>query len=222
MPNDSRSDRSRANSPRAGANRPATTQRAIATGRGAEPTEPVDPWASGNPIPLRAVLAILGTAVCLVLLLSFKTPDLAPPTSLGLGDPNAGGGGGAATGNGGAVVTTPSPVRGAGGTPGSTPDASGALSSRTEDVTGPAEQTPFGDVQVEVKLVAGKVADVIALQLPSDRRRSSEISQYAAPILHDEAIQAQSAQIQGVSGATYTSGGYERSLQAALDQANSS
>lgn len=221
MPNDSRSDRGRANGARAGANRPATTQRAIATRLGAEPTEPVDPRASGNPIPMRAVLAIVGTAVCLVLLLGFKTPDLPSTTSLGLSDPNAGG-----AGNGGAGLakTTPSPVRGTGtgSSSGSTPNPSSALSSRTEDVTGPAEQTPYGDVQVEVKLAAGKVTDVIALQLPSDRRRSSEISQYASPILHDEALQAQSAQIQGVSGATYTSNGYEQSLQAALDQAHSS
>jgi len=185
----------------------------------------VDPWASGNPIPIRAVLAILGTAVCLVLLLSFKTPDLPPPTSLGLSDPNAGsnaGVSGGANGVGAGSTPIPAQVGGAGSSAGPTSNPAGALGSRTEDITGPAEQTPYGDVQVEVKLVGGRVSDIVALQLPSDRRRSEEISQYAAPILHDEAVQAQSAQIQGVSGATYTSNGYEQSLQAALDQARSS
>jgi uncharacterized protein with FMN-binding domain len=67
-------------------------------------------------------------------------------------------------------------------------------------------------------VASGKVADVVALQLPTGRR-SGQISSYAAPILHDEALQAQSASIDTVSGATYTSDAYAQSLQAALDQA---
>ena len=50
-------------------------------------------------------------------------------------------------------------------------------------------------------------------------RRSGQISQVAAPILHDEALRAQSAKIDLVSGATYTSDAYTQSLQAAIDQA---
>jgi uncharacterized protein with FMN-binding domain len=84
-------------------------------------------------------------------------------------------------------------------------------------VKGPVVPTRYGDVQVEVEESAGRIADVVALQLPSDRRRSAEISNYAAPILHDEALQAQNAQIDVVSGATYTSDAYAQSLQAALD-----
>ncbi len=77
--------------------------------------------------------------------------------------------------------------------------------------------TQFGDIQVEVDTSAGRITDVISLQLPNDRRRSAEISNYVEPILHDEAIRAQSAQIDIVSGATYTSEAYAESLQAALD-----
>jgi uncharacterized protein with FMN-binding domain len=87
-------------------------------------------------------------------------------------------------------------------------------------VTGPVVDTQYGPVQVRVTLQGGRVADVVALQLPSDRSRSVEISNYAAPRLHDEVLRAQSAQIDVVSGATYTSQGYIRSLQAALDSAN--
>ncbi len=65
----------------------------------------------------------------------------------------------------------------------------------------------------------GKIADVEALQLPSDRARSAAISQYAEPVLRTEALQAQSAQIDLISGATYTSDAYAQSLQAAIDQA---
>ena len=67
-------------------------------------------------------------------------------------------------------------------------------------------------------VAGGKVSDVVALALPTGRR-SGQISDYAAPILRQEALQAQSANINLVSGATYTSDAYAQSLQAALDQA---
>jgi uncharacterized protein with FMN-binding domain len=85
-------------------------------------------------------------------------------------------------------------------------------------VTGSIEQTPFGNVQVEVKVAGGQIVDVIALQLPYDRRRSAQISAYVQPILHEEALQAQSAQIDLISGATWTSGAYQASLQSALSK----
>jgi uncharacterized protein with FMN-binding domain len=61
---------------------------------------------------------------------------------------------------------------------------------------------------------------VQAVQLPFDRPRSAEISQYASPRLHDEVLQAQSAQIDSLSGATYTSDSYAQSVQSALDLAH--
>jgi uncharacterized protein with FMN-binding domain len=64
-----------------------------------------------------------------------------------------------------------------------------------------------------------RIVDVKALQLPHDRARSQEISSQAAPLLHDEVLQAQSARIDTIGGATYTSDGYARSLQSALDRA---
>jgi len=86
-------------------------------------------------------------------------------------------------------------------------------------VTGPVVNTQYGPVQVRVTLQSGRIVDVAALQLPNDRSGSVEISNYAAPRLHDEALQAQSAKIDVVNGATYTSRGYIQSLQAALDSA---
>jgi uncharacterized protein with FMN-binding domain len=74
-------------------------------------------------------------------------------------------------------------------------------------------------VQVQIAVSGGKILDVQALQLPSDRSRSARISQYAAPILRSEAIQAQSARVDIVSGATYTSRAYAQSLASALKQA---
>jgi uncharacterized protein with FMN-binding domain len=85
--------------------------------------------------------------------------------------------------------------------------------------TGTAEQTQYGDVQVKVTISGGKITDVTALQLTDREQRSVQISAEAAPILRQEAISAQSASIDTVSGATYTSEGYIGSLQSALDQA---
>ncbi len=74
-------------------------------------------------------------------------------------------------------------------------------------------------MQVRVTLQGTRITDVEALHLPSDRERSAEISDFAGPRLRQEALKAQSANIDTVSGATYTSEGYRQSLQSALDQA---
>jgi uncharacterized protein with FMN-binding domain len=78
--------------------------------------------------------------------------------------------------------------------------------------------TRFGTVQVQVTVEGGTIVDVTALQLPTGGRNSQE-SAYAEPILRSEALQAGSASIDTVSGATYTSMGYIQSLQSALDSA---
>jgi uncharacterized protein with FMN-binding domain len=85
--------------------------------------------------------------------------------------------------------------------------------------TGAVVQEPFGQVQVQITMSGGKLTDVTVLQM-STHGRSGFISQSAAPILHDEALAAQSANIDLVSGATYTSDAYAQSLQSALDQAH--
>ena len=86
-------------------------------------------------------------------------------------------------------------------------------------VVGPVVTTKYGPVQVRVTLLGTRIVDAQALQLPSDRSRSVRISQTAGPQLRSEALQAQSANIHLVSGASYTSEGYARSLQGGLDLA---
>jgi uncharacterized protein with FMN-binding domain len=114
-----------------------------------------------------------------------------------------------------------SPPTGGSTTPGSassTPAPSTARpTSRT--IAGPVVSNQYGDVQVELIVAGGRLADVEALQLPFDRRRSQEISNIAGPELRQEALQAKSANINVISGATYTSDSYAQSLQGALDQA---
>ncbi|MBI1863738.1 FMN-binding protein [Candidatus Woesebacteria bacterium] len=85
--------------------------------------------------------------------------------------------------------------------------------------TGPVTDAYYGDVQVQVAVQGGKISDVTFLKYPNDRRTAIEINQQAMPFLKQEAINAQSTNIDIVSGATQTSMAFIESLKSALDQA---
>lgn len=120
-------------------------------------------------------------------------------------------------------------------TPDTTPDTSSNTSPDTTPTTaqpgapttvagsrvvdGAVADTRWGPVQVAAVISGSRLVDVKVLEYPNERDRSVYINEQALPILHDEALQAQSAQLDGLSGATYTWDGYERSLQSALDKA---
>jgi uncharacterized protein with FMN-binding domain len=111
----------------------------------------------------------------------------------------------------------PSPGNGAtGAAPTPTPSGSGVSGT----FLGSDVPNRFGDVQVRVVVSNGRITDLQAVQLPSDRARSAYISQVAGPILRSEVVQAQSARIDIVSGATYTSESYAQSVESALQQAH--
>jgi uncharacterized protein with FMN-binding domain len=78
--------------------------------------------------------------------------------------------------------------------------------------------TDYGGVQVRVTVSHGRIINVTALQLPHGNQMDVQLSEPAARMLEREVISAQSAQVDMVSGATYTSQGYLRSLQSALDR----
>lgn len=137
----------------------------------------------------RAAVTTLSTVAGVVLLLSLKPHQSAPP-----------------------------PVAAA-HRPATSPPAHAPSGSRTGTFTGDAIDTRYGPVQVAATLQQGRLTGVKALQLPSDRGRSREIASYSVPRLTQEALGAQSAQIDAVSGASYTSEGYMQSLQSALDKA---
>lgn len=88
-------------------------------------------------------------------------------------------------------------------------------------VTGPAIPITHGIVQVRITLAAGRIVDVAATSLPHDNDVSWTRSQVAAGILRQEVITAQSSRVDAVTGATYTSKAYVKSLQAAIDAAKS-
>jgi uncharacterized protein with FMN-binding domain len=100
-----------------------------------------------------------------------------------------------------------------------TPTATPKPASTTTTVLGSLATTQYGQLQVKLTVRNGRITHVGFTTFVANDGHSAGIDQSAAPILIHETIAAQSAQIQGVSGATYTSGAYEQSLQAAIDKA---
>jgi uncharacterized protein with FMN-binding domain len=96
------------------------------------------------------------------------------------------------------------------------PKAASGLAAGTFD--GEVIDTRWGPVQVAVTIASGRITNVTTLTLPNDKQKSISINNRATPILRSEALSVQSANIDSVSGATYTSEGYAQSLQSALDQ----
>jgi uncharacterized protein with FMN-binding domain len=150
----------------------------------------------------RVLFAVVVTAIGLALLLSFKPHDVA-----GLAQPPP-------------AVQAHEPVRPAPGNDGqaSAPSPS-AIPAGSRTFHGDAADTRWGPVQVRITVTGGKITDVQVLRSPDGNRRDREISDTALPILRQETLSAQSAQIDAVSGASYTSDGYTRSLQSAIDRA---
>jgi uncharacterized protein with FMN-binding domain len=85
--------------------------------------------------------------------------------------------------------------------------------------TGVTVRTKYGPMQVRIAMRGGRLVRVWALRLTDRYGRSVRASTAAAPLLERRSIAAQSSRIVGVTGATYTSEGYRRSLQSALDEA---
>ena len=85
--------------------------------------------------------------------------------------------------------------------------------------TGDRADAFYGNIQVKVTVGGGKITNVQFLDYPQDRDRSIAINRAAIPLLSSEAIQAQSANVDVISGATATSQAFVQSLQSALDQA---
>ena len=175
----------------------------------------------------RVILAIVTTAVVLVLLLSFKshtsTSPLAPVAVAGP-DPSTGSTGTGRTGTGTTGTgTTGTPSTSSPATSSSvTPDAtatSGGTSAGAKTVTGDVVQTIYGPVQVRITVANGKVTVAEAIQFPDGTPRDSQINAFAIPQLQQETIGVSTPNIDAVSGATYTSQGYIGSLQSALDKA---
>ena len=145
-------------------------------------------------LPVRGTIATFGTIGALTLLLSFQGGPLARSVSVTVADDES---------------------------PATDPATDSTALAVVEPVTytGDVVETRWGDVQVEVTLEGADIAEVVALELPEGDHHTSDISDYVEPILREEAITSDSADVSVISGATYTSEAYAASLQSALDQA---
>jgi uncharacterized protein with FMN-binding domain len=156
----------------------------------------------------RAVIVLGTTAAGLAALLSFKTHSLAAPA---------------------APASTPAPSTGTSSPASSTAGqaasaahgASATAQAAARTVTGTVASTQHGPMQVQLTLAGTKITKVTLLQRTDDGAESDQIDAYAIPKLTSETLAAQSAHIDAVSGASYTSSGYIQSLQSALDKAGS-
>jgi uncharacterized protein with FMN-binding domain len=142
----------------------------------------------------RAPIVLTATAAGLAAVLSFKPHESALPVAAA------------------APAATTTPAAGA------SPAAGVTTSSGTRTATGDAIPTRYGNAQVRVTVAGGKITRIEAVQLQGNDPKSVEISSSAEPLLRQSALAKQSAAIDMVSGATFTSTSYEASLQSALDK----
>jgi uncharacterized protein with FMN-binding domain len=181
--------------------------------------------------PIVLAATVLGTAGVLL----FKPLDVA--SIAGAGTSTAGGSSTSSGSGGGVSSSVPSnstdgdddgasdTASGTSGSSGSSTASGGSSSSNGSSAaqdgsfTGDAETTRFGTTQVTVTIAGGRITDVQPVQLNQNDPRSLQISQSAAPLLRTEVLSQQTAAVDTISGATYTSAAYEASLQSALDQA---
>lgn len=155
----------------------------------------------------RVILAVTGTVAGLVALLTFRShvPSVPLATS---------GTTGTTTGTGTGTGTN----AGAGtGTGSGQPAASASLAAGERAIDGNVANTVYGPVQIQVLVKNDKIVTVNILEQPSSTAHDLQIGQFAFPQLIHETLAAQSAKIDAVSGASYTSQGYIQSLQSALD-----
>jgi uncharacterized protein with FMN-binding domain len=118
------------------------------------------------------------------------------------------------------AVTTPPSSTPAGTTTQTATPATPTAPATPHTVDGAVVGTPYGPVQVAVTFAGTRITDVRAVRTPSAASRSVELAAQATPVLRHEVLAAQSARIDSVSGATYTSDGYARSVQYAIDHAS--
>ena len=169
----------------------------------------------------RITLWALSTLTTLVLLFSYHTSTAGSGTTLAAGTsvraPAAEGSssdGSSSSGSGTASSgTTDSGTSDSGST-------SAGSSSAAKTYDGDSVQTRWGPVQVRITVQNGKITASEAIVYPDGNHEDQEINSFALPVLSQEAVQQQSANIDMVSGATVTSQGYLSSLQSAIDQAN--
>jgi uncharacterized protein with FMN-binding domain len=155
-------------------------------------------------------IAILGVFAIYSAGIRHKSPVLNKPSSLSSG-----------TTAGSSTSSSSSGASSGSGTPPAASSGGTTAGAQYKDgtYTGSVADAFYGNVQVSATISGGKLTDVKFLQYPDTHQTSVIINQQAMPYLKQEAIQAQTANVQIISGATYTSQAFQQSLQSALSQA---
>jgi uncharacterized protein with FMN-binding domain len=159
----------------------------------------------------RVILSIVGTVAGLVALLSFKSHLPSVPSASAATSGSAGTS--SAAGSPASASSSPSTV------PGEFPQGSlaGKLAAGETAVNGKVATTVYGPVQIQLIMRDRKIVKVAVLQQPQNTIRDIQIGEFAFPKLISETLTAQDAKVDAVSGASYTSAGYIKSLQSAVD-----
>lgn len=183
----------------------------------------------------RIVYALLATLSGLVLMFSYRTSlevvtPSSEPAAASTTTSTSGGTGTSSSGSsssGSSSSSSSSDSSASGSASGSASDSASGSTTQTSTglqdgtYTGDSVNTRYGPVQVQLTVSGGQITDVQVVDYPNSNGRDRQINERAIPQLVSETVQAQSGQVDMVSGATYTSTGYATSLQSALDQAQS-
>lgn len=172
----------------------------------------------------RTPWVLAGTGAGLLALLGYHTTSLTPtgaaaPVAAGSGPATGGAGAGASSTSSGSGAPAGSGSTTGGAVSGAPSSTSTPPTTATTTRQADGSEIPYryGDLEVKVVVKGGRITDVETVRDESFDPRSQQINDQAVPLLREQALQAQSANIDGVSGATYTSEAYQESLQAALD-----
>ena len=161
-------------------------------------------------------IAIFGVYVLYSFGIRHQSPVIAKPSSLSGNSASAPTN---STTNSSSGSGSPPVNPSSGSSSGSSSSSSNSTQYKDGTFTGSSADAYYGNVQVSATISGGKISNVKFLQYPNTHSTSVMINQQAMPYLIQEAIQAQSSNVQIISGATYTSQAFQQSLQAALAQA---
>ncbi len=156
--------------------------------------------------------AVLATLIAYSIGVRHEQPKISTPSSLTADSSSTGSGLGLAGSSGGGNRSSNNSNQGTG------PAKSGTY--KDGSYTGRTADAYYGDVQVRVAIAGGKIANVTFLRYPNTHSTSVYINRQAMPYLQQEAIKSQSANVDTISGATYTSQAFIQSLSSALSQAS--
>ncbi|MDE3132028.1 MAG: FMN-binding protein [Acidobacteriota bacterium] len=169
----------------------------------------------------RAPLVLTGTACGLVAVVSYHA---AVPQAAALSGQASGAGarslsvGGSSPSSSGGSSSTPAKKATGSGTSSTTAAAAAGNAASTRSAVGSDVGYPFGDLEVKVTMTGSRLTNVSLVRHDVTDPRSQQIDAYALPLLRSQALRVQSARIDGVSGASYTSAAYQQSLQSAIDK----